>query len=131
MQYCRFQSADAIELGLFQDDRIIPLRSIDPQLPSTMQELMQVENLKSKLAGAAKAESIEASSVRLLAPITQPEKVICIGLNYRDHAIETNSPIPEQPVVFSKFPSTVIGPAIPSFCHRSAIASIMKPNWSS
>ena len=36
------------------------------------------------------------------APIARPGKILCIGLNYRDHAIETNSPIPTEPVVFMK-----------------------------
>jgi 2-keto-4-pentenoate hydratase/2-oxohepta-3-ene-1,7-dioic acid hydratase in catechol pathway len=46
---------------------------------------------------------------QLLPPVPPPEKIICIGLNYRDHAIETGSPIPELPVVFSKFGTALIG----------------------
>jgi len=45
-----------------------------------------------------------------LAPVPRPGKVICIGLNYRDHAAESNMPIPEKPVVFSKFSTSVIAP---------------------
>jgi 2-keto-4-pentenoate hydratase/2-oxohepta-3-ene-1,7-dioic acid hydratase in catechol pathway len=44
------------------------------------------------------------------APIPRPGKVICIGLNYRDHAIESNMPIPETPITFSKFSTCVVGP---------------------
>ena len=59
---------------------------------------------------------------RLLAPIADPSKVICIGLNYRDHAIETNSPIPTEPVVFNKFPQSVVGPedavVLPAVAHE-------------
>jgi acylpyruvate hydrolase len=51
-----------------------------------------------------------AEEVRVLAPVPRPGKLICIGLNYRDHAAESNMPIPEQPVVFSKFSTAVIGP---------------------
>lgn len=47
------------------------------------------------------------------APVPRPGKVICIGLNYRDHAAESNMAIPEKPVVFSKFPSSVIAPGEP------------------
>lgn len=47
--------------------------------------------------------------VELLAPIPRPGKLICIGLNYRDHAIESKMPIPERPIVFSKFSTSVIG----------------------
>jgi 2-keto-4-pentenoate hydratase/2-oxohepta-3-ene-1,7-dioic acid hydratase in catechol pathway len=44
------------------------------------------------------------------APITRPGKVVCIGLNYSDHAAETGAAVPERPVVFMKDPSTVVGP---------------------
>src|ERR1700709_2013242 len=49
-------------------------------------------------------------SVKLLAPVPRPAKVICVGLNYRDHAIESNMEIPKLPTIFNKFPQTVIGP---------------------
>src|SRR5215208_4979336 len=47
------------------------------------------------------------------APVPRPGKVICIGLNYRDHAAESKMAIPEKPVVFSKFSSAVIAPGEP------------------
>ncbi|MGC0368212.1 fumarylacetoacetate hydrolase family protein [Microbacterium sp. SLBN-111] len=47
---------------------------------------------------------------RWAAPIAQPGKVVCVGLNYRDHAAETGAAIPAEPVVFMKDPSTVVGP---------------------
>jgi 2-keto-4-pentenoate hydratase/2-oxohepta-3-ene-1,7-dioic acid hydratase in catechol pathway len=47
------------------------------------------------------------------APVPRPGKVICIGLNYRDHAAESKMQIPEKPVVFSKFSSAVIAPGEP------------------
>uniref|UniRef100_A0A8C0B4W5 Fumarylacetoacetate hydrolase domain containing 2A n=1 Tax=Buteo japonicus TaxID=224669 RepID=A0A8C0B4W5_9AVES len=49
-------------------------------------------------------------TVRLLAPVGDPEKVICVGLNYRDHCLEQNVKIPKEPIIFNKFPSTIIGP---------------------
>ena len=48
-----------------------------------------------------------------LAPVPRPGKLICIGLNYRDHAAESKMPIPERPVVFSKFTTAVIAPGEP------------------
>lgn len=49
-------------------------------------------------------------AVTLLSPVPSPSKVICIGLNYRDHAIESGMDIPTVPMVFAKFPSSVVGP---------------------
>jgi 2-keto-4-pentenoate hydratase/2-oxohepta-3-ene-1,7-dioic acid hydratase in catechol pathway len=48
--------------------------------------------------------------VRLLAPLPRPTKILCVGLNYRDHARETGQPIPPEPVLFSKFANSVVGP---------------------
>jgi len=50
------------------------------------------------------------SEVKLLAPIPRPRKLLCVGLNYRDHAKETNSPIPDVPTIFNKLATAVIGP---------------------
>jgi len=52
----------------------------------------------------------EMAGIRLLAPIPRPPKIVCIGLNYRDHAAEGKMAIPDVPTVFSKFPTAVIGP---------------------
>ena len=52
----------------------------------------------------------EAGSLRVGAPVARPGKVVCIGLNYRDHAEETGAAIPPRPVVFMKDPYTVVGP---------------------
>jgi 2-keto-4-pentenoate hydratase/2-oxohepta-3-ene-1,7-dioic acid hydratase in catechol pathway len=49
----------------------------------------------------------------LAAPIARPPKIICIGLNYRDHAEESKMAIPETPTVFSKYATSVIGPKSP------------------
>jgi 2-keto-4-pentenoate hydratase/2-oxohepta-3-ene-1,7-dioic acid hydratase in catechol pathway len=55
----------------------------------------------------------ELSEVKLLAPIPRPPKLICIGLNYRDHAEETKNAIPTVPTIFNKFTNVVIGPGDP------------------
>jgi 2-keto-4-pentenoate hydratase/2-oxohepta-3-ene-1,7-dioic acid hydratase in catechol pathway len=54
--------------------------------------------------------SVPLKSVTLMAPVPKPGKFICVGLNYRDHAIETKMEIPKIPTIFSKFSSAVIGP---------------------
>src|SRR5689334_17618505 len=56
---------------------------------------------------------VRRTNVRLLAPVPRPGKLIAIGLNYRDHAAESNMPIPERPVVFSKFTTSVAAPDEP------------------
>ncbi|SEE10921.1 fumarylacetoacetate hydrolase family protein [Streptomyces sp. TLI_105] len=53
---------------------------------------------------------VETAGLRVGAPVARPGKVVCVGLNYRDHAEETGAPVPERPVVFMKDPGTVVGP---------------------
>jgi 2-keto-4-pentenoate hydratase/2-oxohepta-3-ene-1,7-dioic acid hydratase in catechol pathway len=56
---------------------------------------------------------VTSSDAYWFAPVPRPGKLICIGLNYRDHAAESNMPIPERPVIFSKFSTCVIAPGEP------------------
>jgi 2,4-didehydro-3-deoxy-L-rhamnonate hydrolase len=46
-------------------------------------------------------------------PIERPEKIVCVGLNYRDHAEEQGTPLPQAPLLFAKWPNTLIGPGDP------------------
>lgn len=55
-------------------------------------------------------DPIPLASARLSAPVPRPSKVVCVGLNYRDHAEETGQAIPEEPVLFAKFANSVTGP---------------------
>ena len=56
---------------------------------------------------------VRSSDAYWHAPVPRPGKIVCVGLNYRDHAAESNMPIPERPVLFSKFATCVIGPGEP------------------
>ncbi|WP_045558350.1 fumarylacetoacetate hydrolase family protein [Streptomyces sp. FxanaA7] len=47
---------------------------------------------------------------RVGAPIARPHQILCIGLNYRDHAAESGMPVPDEPILFTKSPNTLIGP---------------------
>ena len=65
-----------------------------------------------RLEAAVRADSLPetAAGQRLACPVHRPSKIICIGLNYRRHAEETNAPIPNEPILFFKAPSAVCGP---------------------
>ncbi|HZK66057.1 MAG TPA: fumarylacetoacetate hydrolase family protein, partial [Chloroflexota bacterium] len=56
---------------------------------------------------------LSLDQVRLLAPVPRPGKIICIGLNYRDHAEEVGLTLPERPTIFTKFSTSVVGPGDP------------------
>lgn len=61
-------------------------------------------------AAAAEADTrVALADVRLQAPVTDPQKIVCIGLNYRDHAEETGQEIPKAPMWFAKFANSLVG----------------------
>jgi 2-keto-4-pentenoate hydratase/2-oxohepta-3-ene-1,7-dioic acid hydratase in catechol pathway len=93
-------------------DRAIDLNATDPGLPASLRELLAggQEILARAKAATARPDAVALPAYRLKAPISDPQKVICIGLNYRDHAAETGAKVPSEPVVFNKFPTAVIGP---------------------
>jgi 2-keto-4-pentenoate hydratase/2-oxohepta-3-ene-1,7-dioic acid hydratase in catechol pathway len=62
--------------------------------------------LKTHISSAAPVPS----TIRLGPPICRPSKIVCIGLNYRDHAAETGAAIPEEPVIFFKATTSLVGP---------------------
>jgi 2-keto-4-pentenoate hydratase/2-oxohepta-3-ene-1,7-dioic acid hydratase in catechol pathway len=69
-----------------------------------------LRNLQKLLPEASADTAYSLGTVKLLAPIPKPRKLICVGLNYRDHATETGSEIPEVPTIFNKFATAVIAP---------------------
>jgi 2-keto-4-pentenoate hydratase/2-oxohepta-3-ene-1,7-dioic acid hydratase in catechol pathway len=92
-------------VALLDDGRHVDLSEVlDPRTAWTDQDL---DRARAALADAAPTD---VAGERVGSPIPRPGVVVCIGLNYRDHAAETGAQVPEEPVVFLKVPSTVIGP---------------------
>jgi 2-keto-4-pentenoate hydratase/2-oxohepta-3-ene-1,7-dioic acid hydratase in catechol pathway len=100
----------AIRVG----DRYVDLNTTDPNLPTSVRELLIADaDIWAGVEHATRrpdAVSVPVASARLLPPIPNPSKILCIGLNYRDHAIEGGKAIPTEPVVFGKFINALRGP---------------------
>jgi 2-keto-4-pentenoate hydratase/2-oxohepta-3-ene-1,7-dioic acid hydratase in catechol pathway len=62
---------------------------------------------------AEELPKINRRNVEICAPVPRPPKIICVGLNYRDHAEESGMPIPKSPIIFSKFTNCAIGAGSP------------------
>jgi acylpyruvate hydrolase len=82
-------------------------------LPQAFDSYEQIAGSESSGGTSQDNILIPRCQARLVAPVPRPGKLICIGLNYRDHAAESNMKIPEKPVVFSKFTTSVIAPCEP------------------
>jgi len=132
MKLVRFsQNGQAPRLGSLQGDRIADLQA---SLAATLTKrgvaraqaiaaALIPNSTREFLEGGAASQDAVASitewvtvpknSARLHAPIADPSKFICIGLNYRDHAEEAGQPIPKEPPIFPKWNTAILDPGEP------------------
>ena len=113
MKFITFRrSGAAPEPGVLSDDRVIGLSGAG--YTNLLDVISNWDSAKTAIEGyiaEAPQEAVsDVGSVTLLAPIPRPQKLICVGLNYRDHAIESKMEIPSVPTIFNKFSTSVIGP---------------------
>jgi 2-keto-4-pentenoate hydratase/2-oxohepta-3-ene-1,7-dioic acid hydratase in catechol pathway len=94
-------------------DHYVDLQSVNPMLPISLRQLLEmgptVLTAVEQAARHPNATRYERAGVKLLPPIPDPPKIICMGLNYIDHAKESGAPIPKEPVLFSKYATALIG----------------------
>lgn len=98
---------------LLNDDSVASLAGLG--FPDLISVLAGGATARTRIADfiASRPPSVGLNTVKLLAPVPRPPKLICVGLNYRDHALETKMEIPKVPTIFNKFPNVVIGPGDP------------------
>ena len=98
--------------GVLVKDTIIDLKTLG--LPATMLEFVQAGPAAWQKAEAARktwaGATVPLASVRLLAPMPNPSKIIAIGLNYMDHCREQKVQPPVRPLIFAKLTSAIVGP---------------------
>jgi acylpyruvate hydrolase len=112
----------ALDISSSRYTEIVDWLDVDGPLFSKAEAIYKEVTSNSKTSDIRSTAIINRNEVELIAPVPRPGKVVCVGLNYRDHAIETNQPIPETPIIFSKFTTAVIGTnqpvAIPSTTNK-------------
>jgi 2-keto-4-pentenoate hydratase/2-oxohepta-3-ene-1,7-dioic acid hydratase in catechol pathway len=109
MRLVTFRSADdTAHPGLLQDDTILDLAPLG--FADAVDAIGKGAAALRHAAETSKLARIPAGQARLLAPIPSPPRIFCVGLNYRDHAIESKMEIPKVPTIFLKLPSAVVGP---------------------
>jgi 2-keto-4-pentenoate hydratase/2-oxohepta-3-ene-1,7-dioic acid hydratase in catechol pathway len=111
MRFVTFQHHGHRHAGVVVEDTIVSLKSAGyTDLPAV---LPGGAGAFRKIASFLEQRPAEATfplgSVKLCAPIPKPPKILCMGLNYRDHALEAGLEIPKYPVIFAKYDNTVIG----------------------
>ncbi|KAK0074262.1 hypothetical protein PV326_012589 [Microctonus aethiopoides] len=98
---------------LKSDGDIIAISSIDSRIPNSLKKFLEggeVLQNKAKRIVAEGRSVISEAEVNFLSPINRVDKLVCVGLNYSGHCKEQNIDPPKSPVIFSKFPSNIIGP---------------------
>ena len=110
MRLVTYESARGARAGVLDGERVIDGWDALGGDASSLRELLAAGRI-GELAGAVTGgEGVALSDVPLLPPIPDPEKILCIGLNYRAHAEETKQSIPEVPTVFAKFRNALAAP---------------------
>lgn len=109
MRLVTYQSDDGPRVAGVREGGYVDLNRSRASVPSCIKALLArgPEALEEAAAALEDGDLIPAASVRLVAPIPSPEKVICVGVNYADHARESGMEPPPEPVIFSKFASAV------------------------
>lgn len=108
MKLVTYQSPSGPRVAALRGTEYVDLNQADSSLPTTMKELIALGPAGiAKAAAAAERGNPIAAAIRVLAPIPDPQKVICVGLNYADHAKESGQEPPPEPVFFCKFPTAV------------------------
>ncbi len=107
--------------GILVNNNVVLKESLESTLnitlPDTLEELISekesIASLKSLMSDVSKSTSLDnvpLSQCKLLAPLLNPPKILCLGLNYVDHAAEQGKAPPEEPTLFMKPRTTIVGP---------------------
>lgn len=105
--------------GALRDENLVNLPALakgqDLKLPSSVEGFVsageeKLHNAEKLLKRTKGKHFVRLDAVSLLAPIVSPPKIICLGLNYRDHAKETAATLPKEPIIFMKPRTAIIGP---------------------
>lgn len=116
MRLVTFQAGNAAsQVGVLVDDEVLPLDAekypdMIAFLSGGPSALAEAEGVSHRSQSAGKCRLQDA---KLLAPVLRPSKIIAVGLNYLDHAMETKMEIPKSPVIFAKFTSSINGSDAP------------------
>lgn len=134
MRFCRYQVGQEARIGFEKNGQVYslmqdfgvnqpgPSGSDSLALPDLRLLMSLGTDALERICDTATSPGIPLEELCILAPLARPEKVICVGLNYRDHALETGKQPPKEPVIFAKLPTTVVGPRahiiLPSLSNR-------------
>jgi acylpyruvate hydrolase len=112
MRLVSFIDGGVAQAGVLLGEEVVPLAALDAPADSVrgLLEGLDADGLRElgeRATGAGGRRAL--AGLQLLAPVPDPQKIICLGLNYRDHAAESGQEIPGNPMWFAKFANSLIG----------------------
>ncbi len=126
MKLIRFGNAGAEKPGLLlEDGRRIDASAFGQDYDEAFFGGDGLERLAAWAAANADSAPVVDEAVRLGPPLARPSKIVCIGLNYADHAKESGAEIPKEPILFFKATSAIVGPNDPIQIPRGSV----KTDW--
>ena len=113
MKLVTYRNNGSEHIGAVVDGEVVDILSADGSLPHSVLRILEEDALDavSRAVEGGLGKRTALNSVTLMSPVPRPSKIVCVGLNYLDHATEQNMPLPEHPLLFSKATSSVIGPS--------------------
>jgi len=111
MKLVRFQDGSRESYGVMTDAGIADVGEL---LQSHCPTLESALSLPGRVETAIKdAVVVDPESVVLLSPVTNPGKIVCVGLNYKSHIAETGRDTPDYPILFTRYPDSLVGSGAP------------------
>ena len=96
--------------ALVDEDHFVDLSDVVPDFDENFFATGGLDRIAPIIAERGAAGGRRLGGLRIGAPIARPHQIICVGLNYSDHAAETGQDVPGEPILFTKSPNTLIGP---------------------
>ncbi|WP_375396634.1 fumarylacetoacetate hydrolase family protein [uncultured Sphingomonas sp.] len=115
MKFMSYRTQAGVGLAVDSGDGYVGVVEGQPGYPGTLLSLVEAGGDALATAGAAlrdQGQPVDPAQVTLLPPLL-PGKILCVGLNYADHAAESNMAVPEVPTLFSRFAASVVAPGAP------------------
>jgi 2-keto-4-pentenoate hydratase/2-oxohepta-3-ene-1,7-dioic acid hydratase in catechol pathway len=123
LKLLRYKQGNKKHYGVLIKDKVVCLpslaESLNNKFPKQLEDFIVLgikgietaeEIIRKATEDDVKQASTSVNQITLLAPIISPPKIVCLGLNYRDHAAEQNATIPDEPIIFMKPRTAIIGP---------------------
>lgn len=110
MKLIRYGEPGKEKPGCMIDNKKYGLRGFTGDYDETFFQTNGLQRLKAGLSNNTYKPEALPDAIRLGPPVARPSKIVCIGLNYADHARESNAPIPEEPIIFFKSTTAIVGP---------------------